>query len=549
VFFALNFASMELVVWAHLHGYLLFLALVLGALVLIWDWIYRFDLSPRRRRWTLAGCWACACVAAFTYELGQFFAVIVGLVLLAHGWRTAPRLSPLLVAGAFIAIVPLYQTLNRLDRIAHRERFAEEYLPELIRERAVSLMTLEHTGRFLAYTAVQPFFPSVTGWWYQGERIHIREPVHHWPKYVEPNIKLFLSYGIALLFFGASFAAARRFHRGGARSAWPMIAMPLGLFGLYTGITVLGRMNLRPSDYVLASNSYYAYVALLLLIVGAFALWQSLPRGAAWQRGALLLCSGLVFLGCYSSGRIRHVSQRLTDRYAGFHAVVRQFEAFLDEHGRDPELKLAFDMRPSDPFPVTHSIPFPLVLYPEWIDNHNPRYVVSFPDGGFAVTPAEQWRREHGGTLASSATSEQLFPDLVEVGTNFNLWRWRGRYYATLYWDDVFRPDVKDHAYVIEGATVRDVLDLVPVRFEEFLEDLRMGWCIPPRLGTETFDRDYRGFELTQAGDYYYATPAAEGPFNVDRFNARRYSAIYVAEDEDMLRRFVDEHHAFAQSP
>jgi hypothetical protein len=187
------------------------------------------------------------------------------------------------------------------------------------------------------------------------------------------------------------------------------------------------------------------------------------------------------------------------------------------------------------------------VLYPEWIDNHNPKYVVSFPEGGFAVTPADEWRRRHG-TLASSATSsatgEQLFPDLVEVGTNFNLWRWQGRYYATLYWDDVFRPDVKDHAYVIEGETIREVLDLVPVRFEEFLEDLRMGWCIPPRLGTETFDADYHGFMLTQAGDYYYATPAAEGPFNVDRFNARRYSAIFVAEDEDMLRRFVDEHHA-----
>src|SRR5438552_2910322 len=33
VFFALNFGGMELVVWAHLHGYLLFLVFVLGALL------------------------------------------------------------------------------------------------------------------------------------------------------------------------------------------------------------------------------------------------------------------------------------------------------------------------------------------------------------------------------------------------------------------------------------------------------------------------------------------------------------------------------------
>src|SRR5262245_5697457 len=48
VFFALNFASMELVVWAHLHGYLLFLVFVLAALCLLMTYIYRPDLAPRR---------------------------------------------------------------------------------------------------------------------------------------------------------------------------------------------------------------------------------------------------------------------------------------------------------------------------------------------------------------------------------------------------------------------------------------------------------------------------------------------------------------------
>src|SRR5262249_3124971 len=75
VFFALNFASMELVVWAHLHGYLLFLILVLAALLLLMDYIYRPELSSLRLNGALIACWALSLLAAFTYELGQLFAI------------------------------------------------------------------------------------------------------------------------------------------------------------------------------------------------------------------------------------------------------------------------------------------------------------------------------------------------------------------------------------------------------------------------------------------------------------------------------------------
>lgn len=543
VFFALNFASMELVVWAHLHGYLLFLIFVLAALVLLGRLAYRDDLTPRGVRWTLAGCWVLALLSAFTYELGQFFAIILGVAVGGVVWRrvgnppTKSRLRGALVhACAFVAILPLYQAVNKWDRVVHQGRFAEEYLPEMIHERALSMDTLEHAGRFAAFALVQPFFPSATGCWYQGERIHVQEPVFGWIKYVQPNLKLLLSYGILALVVGFCVAGARRWRRGEGRHNWPMLMVPWTLLALYAAITVLGRMNLRPSRFVLASNSYYTYIALLFFVIGACALWQSLGRASArWPRGcAAALCAGLVFLGVYSSGRIRHVAQRITDRYAGFHQAVRDLEAFIAAHAHEPDFRLAFDMRPSDPFPVTHSIPFPLTLYSRWIDNGAPRYVITFPDGQFTAIPADQWRRSRPG-------GRQLFPDLVKVGTDYNLWRWNGKYYGTLHWDDVFRPDLKDHAYLIAGDSIQEVLDEVPVRHEEFMEDMRTGWCIPPRMDTKIIDGDYAGFELIEAGAYFYAVPVAEGPFQADRFNARKYSRVLVAEELPTLRRYVDE--------
>lgn len=536
-FFALNFAGMELVVWAHLHGYLLFLIFVLAALQLLIDYIYRPDLTPLRRNGTLIACWALSLLAAFTYELGQLFAVVVGFVLLAVACRRHGKALALALACCFVAIMPLYQSINRWDMTLHEGCFPDEDLQQQMMQKALSLDTVEHTARFLTFAVVQPFFPSVTGWWYQGERIHIQEPVFGWIKYVQPNTKLILSYGIGVLILGFCVAGWRRFWRGEGRGMWPVFIVLASLFVLYTGITVLGRMNMRPSHFVLCSNSYYTYIALVFFLIAAFTLWQPLGavRTRLTERCHLALCIGLVFLGCYSAGRIHHAAERLRGYYAFFRSNIRRLDAFVAAHRHEPGFRLAFDMRPNAPFPETHSIPFTAILYTRWIDNHEPTYVVAFPDGELSITPAADYRCEHPG-------SGQLFPDLVRVGSDYNIHYWQGKYYGSLHWDDVFRPDLKDHAYVIVGDSVKEVLDLVPVRYEEFMEDLRTGWCIPPRMGTKVIDGDYGGFELVEAGAYFYATPASEGPFRVDRFNGRRYSKTFVAEEIETLRRYVDEH-------
>jgi hypothetical protein len=387
---------------------------------------------------------------------------------------------------------------------------------------------------------VQPFFPAVTGWWYQGQRIHIQEPVFGWIKYVRPNSKLYISYAVAAAFFGLTGLGLLRLWHADTRRLWPMLMLPAALLGLYAGITVLGRMNLRPSRYVLCSNSYYTYTALLLFLVSAAVAWQGLARLPTRGVSAAFAVTffGLMFLGAYSSGRIHHVAERVRSTYADFHGAVAAVSDFIEAHRHEPDFRLAFDLRPDDLFPVTHSVPFALALFPEWIDNHDPKYVVTFEEGRAEFLTAAAYRARHAGP-------GQLFPDLVHISSTYNVHYWRGSYYGTLHWDDVFRPGMKDYAYVVEGRTLAEVLDKVPERYAEFKEDLRTGYCIPPRLGTETIAKDYRGFELTLAGSYYYATCNADGPFHINRFNARCYSAYFVAEDEETLRRRVDNHVAY----
>ena len=49
--------------------------------------------------------WLMALASAFTYELGQFYAVILGVVITGLAWRQH-RARALVLAGCFLAILP-----------------------------------------------------------------------------------------------------------------------------------------------------------------------------------------------------------------------------------------------------------------------------------------------------------------------------------------------------------------------------------------------------------------------------------------------------------
>ena len=145
----------ELVVFSHLHGYLLFLALLLGSLILL----LRGRRAAGPRRAALGGAWILTGLSAFTYEMGQWYAVLAGLFLAATRYR-ARGARALALFAAFAAILPLYQAVNHFDRLAHRGQFPDEKTGQALVARALTPATLKNAGRFIVYTALQPFVPS-----------------------------------------------------------------------------------------------------------------------------------------------------------------------------------------------------------------------------------------------------------------------------------------------------------------------------------------------------------------------------------------------------
>lgn len=536
VFFALNFSIQELVVWSHLHGYLLFLVLVLGSMLLLLRYVQEPEAPRVRRRLAILGAWALALLAAFTYELGQLYAAAAGLFLAAaspqRGWR--PR--ALALAVAFAAIFVAYQTVDRLDRARHRGRYPEENVRAQIVRRAASADTLRHTGRFLIYTTFQPFFPSAMRWWPQGGRINVQEATHAWGKYLEPSVRLVASYVVFGTFLLLSLSGLQGVLGKDGRALRPVVALLAGLFGLYAAMTVLGRMNVRAWPDVLEINSYYPYLALAFFLPAAFAAWQGLPRtgGASRSVNAAAACLGvgLIYLGLAGGMRVQHVAARLAELDRQRRDMASGVAELVREHGHEPDFSLAFDFAHSDPLDGPHGVPFPLVLFKRYVDNHQPKHVVTFRDGKALVTSGTEYARRDGA-------ADQLFPDLVRVGTHYNVYRFRGWYYGTLAWDGYFRPDCEDHAYLLKGGTLQEIGRQEVARLAELHADRLAGRFVQP--GTEVRAAGtYRNFNLYQADRFCYGFPAEAGTFDVRRFNAGGYSGHVVAESVAALRRAID---------
>src|SRR5262249_28041378 len=118
VFFGVSFAGAEMVIWCHIHGYLLFALCVLAGLRLLVGELCGAP-STRGRRWRVAGAWVLTRVAAFGYEAGAPYAAVLGAALgLAAAARRQLR-QGLLLFALFASILPLYCAADRLDQLCH----------------------------------------------------------------------------------------------------------------------------------------------------------------------------------------------------------------------------------------------------------------------------------------------------------------------------------------------------------------------------------------------------------------------------------------------
>jgi hypothetical protein len=383
-FFALNPGVQELVIWTHLHGYLLFLLFLLGSLALL----IRYAAGPFVGSWrspSLWGGWGLALLSAFTYELGQVYSVFAGLFLAAAVWSKVGRNRAAGLFATFAAVAVLYQTANAIDLRCHPGQFTPENNGRRVLEQAFTPATVANSVRFATYTAVQPFFPTMTENRFDGGRLWVAESLWTPHGRRNPGPAVAVSVLVVGLAAGLVVAGLLRLGRPGNRLPLLLFLLCAGLYAVYAGMNVLGRMNLRPVPEVLASNSYYTYTALLFALLAG---WTAIsrvgdgPRVANARAGLLV---GLVVLAILGAEHVRRVNQDVTHYLSDVAKPIRTVNAFVRHHRHEPDFSFAIDHRRSDRIIPVYGIPVTDVMFARWMTAPEPKYRIAVRDGNVIV--------------------------------------------------------------------------------------------------------------------------------------------------------------------
>jgi hypothetical protein len=418
-FFALNYAIVEQVIWYNIQPYLVAIALILASVLLL---LKATDSAARHPGWSLASAWTLTLWAAFTYELGQFFAICAGLVLFSLPWADWRRRC--LAGFAFLAIAASYQGVNCYDHWYHTGTYTDDVALTQLATRACDTATVEHVTRYALYTTVQPFLPCRISAFGHG-KIRIAEEL--WYTGLPWRPSLVLAWAVVGLWLGLIVLGICRLR---TRRALTLTLLLAGTAAAQAAMIVLGRMNMRIGSTTLCFNSHYSYMGLVFaLALSGVALahaqqWRGrlgywLANGSA---GFLVL--GLVFLGLGSGYKVYRLNARIAHDCRSYWVSLPSLRAYIRAHRHEPNFRYALGWNRDELMPHSFEMPAPLLFYRRYADSEHPTHVLWYENQTFTGMPIESWRRAHpDGT-------PPLCGDFVQLGRKYSVFYRNGFFYA-----------------------------------------------------------------------------------------------------------------------
>jgi hypothetical protein len=389
-FFGVQYASMELVVWHHLAGYLLFSVLLVGVFCAL------DRCTPGASPAWQALLVLLVLLAAFTLEPGNILAVLVAgymlCVLVREYGRGLPPMArtfrPLTLA-ATLAVPVLYTAANFADQYYRYGRL---------------LAGPAHEGCLSPWAGLEGMV-SAGGLWLLGgflpDKVDLGVGSRMGIVAIHPSFsrELFLQGAAAAAALLAFLVLAVQAVRLGGRLGRLPVGLVALLFALaYAALLVFLRAGPRGLTSALAENSYYAYIfnlALLIFLptlagvgagpVGAWAGPGRLPRA--------VLGAALAVLALAGAGRIYTQGKAQAHWGRGVTLLAEQVRRLRAAHGGDD---FTFCVAPDHPgeeeLPYVgrdgadgHPLTVSHVLFPRYYSGSRPRYVVCKPYRGFDV--------------------------------------------------------------------------------------------------------------------------------------------------------------------
>lgn len=261
----------EAVIWHHINGYLVFTLCVTGSLHSLLDHLERGGKRSAEVSVLLA------IAGTFTYEAGVLYCGLIGLALAVSAARSArtpaaqaPSVSRATLAGVFFAIPVGYLALSLIDFVARFGWLRRAYF--------------QPVGATSPIQAI-PFALCQLAFWIGGVLLPSLYDIapgsrttflgFAWPE--GPWAPLNVAAASSAILGALIVAVARWRDISPARVRG--VALGLAFAVVYSGMVALGRSVPRGLSYTLRINLYYAYIAVLSLLV-ALALGARLGRRA-----------------------------------------------------------------------------------------------------------------------------------------------------------------------------------------------------------------------------------------------------------------------------
>ncbi len=336
LFFASIPLGMDMVIWHHLHGYLFFIWMVLIA----FHEACRMSKTSTRSMRSLSVMAISLTLATFTYEAGFLFTLLFAVFVGCHrtsSHSVASRMrASLLLALPALAYVG-WDVMDFLGRVHAPEanRILSTFRP------LKTFTSMGVAGFWWIYggmTASQlPFVGTI------ASRLGISSesplfPILNPPWHLQ---EILLHLFFAILLCACLWILASTMTTEHLRKRWPLLALTLGMMGIYLLLIVVGRTNARGVEPVLKNNIYYSYPfwALVILTVGLIGNAKRSHNIHPWLRnGTLLLLLGLAL---WNSHVIWTINRGMAHQHAPVRQLIQQVDAFVQQH---PEPDLSFEI-------------------------------------------------------------------------------------------------------------------------------------------------------------------------------------------------------------
>ena len=545
-FFILNFAIIELVIWASLKGYLIFLIFILFGFIFLTKVISNPQFLNLKY---LIFSWTFFLFATFTYEFGQFVCIIVGITTGVLLFNLKNTKSALLTTASFILIFFIYRTINAIDYNLHTEniKWMQEFkIPtgeniyiysEMIRS-IFSFPTIKNFWTIFSSTTVTPFFPF-NSHLYIAEKVVIFKPFSiHMPNL---NIAAIPSLIMMITWFFLFIRGTIKGFKSKNLYFKYFFSLITFIYLAFLLITVLGRMNLRGDYSSLENYSYYNYMGFgFLTILSSLAIYynsQNISKFLFLQKTLLsIFLVSTVIVTIMSSIIIFKINNQMLQNQAYLRIISAQIEDFINLNQKDDKIKLAFDIDNSDYTPMIPGAGIPKIylFFYEHLSLKNPDYFFKVKNRKVHFYTKEEYNNLFG-------RNDYLDLILKKNAHSYKIYENNNIFYGVPYWFLTYDPKTDVNDLIIIDKNINNIIKQVPKKMMALYKRVENGEIESPHnIKKITINKNYKDFIITKYSHWYFATPKEDESFMIESINKNVYKEWFSSTSLEELYKILE---------